>query len=447
MKFRSAIHFSALAIGLAAASQGFASPKQHASQVVHKKAAQTQVVTQDAVTANDIVLSDNESNMPSMLPEQEKNVHAIISENKEKGVLIKDQPWYSHIYLSGLVNVDASHWSKPNFGLGNGDTSASNYVSLSAANLNIDADINPWATAHVGLLYLNGSSPEIVNYRPDRPFNRRLNVEEAYATIADFSKMPFYLRAGQQYVPFGKYERYPITKSLTQILSQTNLPSMEVGFVTHTGFYGTLTVMSGENKIDNGNKTTANDAVASVGYQNFNHPVGYDAGVAYINNMADVDAIRSVVKQNNGYTQRVAGMSAYGDVYAGPFGLSARYVSALGAFSKTDFQYTEEDGNRLKKARPSAADITAHYAFHWLKRNNQLEFGYQWSQQARNTATGISGTVTRLPKYRWAVGYGINLVPSVAMLFDYTQDHDYKVDNGGTGKTNNVYTLRFSYLF
>ena len=353
--------------------------------------------------------------------------------------------WYKYIRLSGLVNVDASHWSKPYFGQGTYDNSASSYITLSTANLNVDAAFGDWVSAHVGFLYMNGSSPSVVNFNSKQRYNRSVNVEDAYGTIANFSKTPFYFRAGQQYVPFGRYHIYPITQSLTQILSKTNAPALQAGFVTHTGFNGALFALSGESKAGS-NSTTINNYGLSLGYSNFNHAVGYDFGLSYLRNMADIVAMEKIMSDNNGYTRSVGGLGFYGDLYAGPFGFGLRYVMATRRFSPVDYQYT--DGSTLKGAKPSAGGVKADYNFKTFHHNSRVDIGYQWSSQAHNTATGVSpNSVTRLPKSRWLVGYGVNLVSHVALGLQYYQEQDYNKNHGGTNRKNNVVTARVSFMF
>ncbi|OGT30260.1 MAG: hypothetical protein A3E87_00800 [Gammaproteobacteria bacterium RIFCSPHIGHO2_12_FULL_35_23] len=368
---------------------------------------------------------------------------AEIDENN--GIPFGQWDWYKHIHLSGLVNVDASYWSKPYFGQGTQETTASSYLSLATANLNVDADFGDWVTAHMGFLYTNGSSPSVVNYSPSLRVNRRANMQEAYGTIANFNIAPFYVRAGQQFLPFSRYYLYPITQSFTQILSQTDLPAVTAGFISQSGVYATAYAANGI-KEANHSSSTINVYGAEMGYQNFNHSIGYDLGLGYLNNLADVDSIRDIANDNNGYTRSAGGLSAYGDLYAGPFGFGVRYVGALRRFSPVDYQFT--NGTVNKGAKPTAVGVNTDYNFKTWGHNSRIELGFQWTTQAHNTASGVSlNNVTRLPKTRWLVEYGFNLIRHVALGLQFYQDHDYSAKYGGTNKKDNVVTARISFLF
>jgi hypothetical protein len=385
-------------------------------------------------------------------PTEVKQEVVSLKEQMKENNNIADVPegrwnWYQHIRLSGLVNVDASYWSKPYFGAATRDKTSSSFLTLSQANLNIDGDFGQWITTHIGLLYSNGSSPSVIQFSPSNNVNRRLNVWDAYGTISDFDRTPFYFRAGLQFVPFGRYQMFPITQSFTQILEATDLPSIQAGFLSKRGFFGSIFVMSGERKSGESNSDQLNNYGASFGYQNYNHPVGYDFGVSFLSNMSNVDSIIPIAKKNNGYAKSVNAVSAFGDIFAGPFSLALRYVTALTRFGAADYQYTR-DFTIDSGAKPSAMGITAGYRFKSFRHNSQIDLGYQRTNKAHNTATIIKTTdVTIMPKTRWIVGYGVNLIKHLALELEFYQEHDYPKSNGGTNKKNNVVTARISFLF
>ena len=402
--------------------------------------------TMPATTAASLPLSPEGTNsVPAIETDETYLQQELATINNTPDLPFSSWDWYKHIHLSGLINMDASHWSKPYFGQGTKDTTASSYLSLATANLNVDANFGSWVTAHMGFLYTNGSSPSVVNYSPSLRVNRRANMQEAYGTIANFAVAPFYLRAGQEFLPFGRYYLYPITQSLSQILEQTDLPAVSAGFISQSGVYATAYGANGEKEQGHSNSTIGVFG-AELGYQNFKHPVGYDVGLGYLNNMNDVDSIRDIANDNGGYTRSVGAVSAAGDLYAGPFGFGVRYVTATRRFSPVDYQYTDHSVN--KGAKPAAAGLNADYNFKTWGHNSRIELGYQWTTQAHNTATNVSlNNVTRLPKTRWLVEYGFNLIRHVALGLQFYQDRDYDKNHGGTNRKDNVVTVRISFLF
>jgi hypothetical protein len=355
--------------------------------------------------------------------------------------------WYRHVRISGLINADASHWTRPNFGQGTHGRSTSNYIDLATANLAASAHFGHWVSGRLSVLYSNGNSPSVKHYNPVQSPNRSIKVDQAYITIANFDKTPYFIQAGQTYLPFGHYRRYPITQTLTQVLSQTNLPAIQLGFVTSNGFYGSFYGLSGETKLHHSNHTSINNGGFSLGYSNMTHPLGFDLGVAYLMNMSDVNSVRHVIKQNKGYTRAVGASSLYMDIYAGPFGFGGRYLMANRRFSVNDYAYNTNT-NTKKGARPYAAGLNADYNFKTLHHNSQLRLGYQWSSEAHNSATGVAlDDATRLPKKRFVVTYGVNLFKHLATVLQLYRDYDYGKSHGGTGKQDDVATLRLSLMF
>jgi hypothetical protein len=453
-----------------ASSASYAVAPSTTSTVTQNKPTATQVTTLTPPAKTKTVVASTTTNKPSATPKPKlaTNKTALIEQsandpNEIKAEIvaldeqiksinnIADVPegkwnWYQHIRLSGLVNVDASHWSKPYFGMGTRDTKSSSYLSLSEANLNVDADFGQWITAHIGFLYTNGSSPSVVNFSPSKLVNRRFNVWDAYGTIANFKKTPFYLRAGEQFVPFGRYKMFPITQSFAQILEETDLPSVQLGFLSKKGVYASIFVMSGERKKGHSNSNQLNNYGLALGYQNYRHAVGYNFGLSFLSNMANVDSIRDIVQDNKGYTRDVGGFSAFADAFLGPFNFGLRYVTALKRFSAVDYQYTHNATTR--GAKPNASDIFAGYSFKSFGHHSRIHLSYQWTNQAYNTATIVTpNNVTRLPKTRWLVEYGVNLIRQLALELQFYQDHDYPKSNGATNKENNVVTARLSFLF
>lgn len=351
-----------------------------------------------------------------------------------------------YLQLSGVLNGDASYWGKPYFGMGARDHNGTAYADLSTANLNLNGHFGNWVSAHVGGLYMNGHSPTVMNYRPIEPANHHVGLEDAYVNIANFNKTPFYLKVGQMFTPFGRYQRYPITQTLTQVLTQTDLPAAQVGYISSYGLYATVSALSGQNKINKSNSFSVNDYAANLGYQNFRHGTDYDFGVSFLNNMADVDAVRAIARDNGGYSKSVPAVNLYGDIYAGPFGFGARYVTAVKRFNAADYQYT--NGAKNEGAKPYAADFDASFKFNTRSHRSIIDVFYQLTGQAYNTSVNINSyNVTKLPHYRWGAQYGVNIIKDLAFYLQYYQDKNYQDKNGGNGKRDNVVTARLSFAF
>ena len=161
----------------------------------------------------------------------------------------------------------------------------------------------------------------------------------------------------------GHYDLYPITQSLTQVLSEMDEPAVEGGFVSQSGLSGAIYALTGSKEAaDHNNASNSiNNFGVHVGYQNFSHSVGYAAGIGLLHNMTDVDAIRQIVDNNHGYAISVPGVSANAGLYFGPFGLTGDYVTATRQFGVNDYAW--QSHQQTRGAKPSATGIDTSYKF------------------------------------------------------------------------------------
>lgn len=384
-------------------------------------------------------------------PAQIKEQIAILKDRLAKMDNNSGQPeshfdWQKYISVTGLVNMDASYFSKPYFGVGNRETKGSSFLDLGTANLAADVHATNWLSGRISVLAQDGQSPAVRNADPYIDANHHVKVDQAFMTIANFAKSPYFLRVGQQYAPFGRYQRYPMVNTLTQTLSQTDAPVAQLGFVTDVGFYGSAYALSGEHKYGDHNTTTIGNGGFNIGVERLVKQMSFDIGMSYIANMNDVDSIRSLVDSRGGYRKRVPGVGAYLNVFSGPFGLGVQMISATKRFNVNDYAYTESAGN-LKGAKPLAGDLHADYSFLTMGHHSQAGISYQWSDEAHNDASGVALTdPTVLPRKRISVNYGVNLMKHLAAGIQLYRDYDYKHQHGGTNQQDNVAMLRLSLM-
>lgn len=350
--------------------------------------------------------------------------------------------WMKFLRFGGLLNVEAYDYTDPSFqvlGL-----SHSSQLSLATALLNIDALVNDWVKGHMGLFY--SSTMSRYYFTNGAQNNSRTNgviLDEGYVTIANFASSPFFLRTGQMYLPFGTYHRYPISESLTQQLSETRSVAAEVGFNDKSGLTGSVTALDGLAKTGNARQMDLDNYVVALSYENRNHPLGFNIGGSYINNMIDVGSI-SYNLPGATYTRRVAGVGAHLDLFTGPFDFQSEYISATREFSSTDFMYQVRPG-RTRGAKPRAVTFKAGYAFKTKGHDSRIALSYQMSSEARNI-NGSSTRVLTLPRNRMSVGYGIEVLKNTIVAAEFRRDHDYSKKNGASNRYDNAVTLRLTVL-
>jgi hypothetical protein len=378
--------------------------------------------------------------------------------------------WYDRIRVSGGVNVDVGKW-----GARNANYMGENYqrVSLNDAYLNVAADASDWAHVFASLSYDTATintNPGAFNNKGQSEYSaaysnningnsgQSVSLEQGYATIGNFDVSPMFLQVGKQFQDFSRYEIHPITRTLNQVLSETLATSIKLGFISD-GFHGSVYAFDDPLTKSAGGSNTTTNYGATVGYDQPGDQFGWDLGVGYLYNMIGVNDVAYMVNNyrssTNDYTRRVGAWNIYGDINSGPFTLGARYTAALDNFNPNDMP---KNGNAdltagsavigsgtnvtvattAQGAKPWAFDIKAGYGFEGMGKNQNVYLGYQ----ASNEAGGLN-----IPKYRWMVGYGIDMWKNVNLGGEWDYDSAYSVAKGGTNNNTNLVSLRAAVKF
>jgi hypothetical protein len=422
-------------------------------------------------------------------------LNATLDQN-QGGVVegIRNRPdWADRINVSGLINVDTT-WQNRTPVVTNvsnapsgfesfyktprldyfGEGEEANDIALADANVFVDARVNDWVNAHVALQFRQDNGlPALRRFFKDSHFDPkdlkqldsdseegnaddlfdelrhdRLRVDEAYFTIGDLERNPIYLRAGHFYVPFGDYQRYPMTDSLPKLLSMTSQTALQLGFVSDAGVSGAVYVFRGLPTDDtthsySDGRVRVRNWGAQVAYATDMGDQSYKVGFGYLHNMADVDYISAgLFSAGFGlyagkYHKDVGAISLYGDGRWGAFDAGVRYVGALEEFSLYDMPF-KDDG-----ASPWAFSIDGGYTFALDNYHTRLGVTYQKSGDAKNLGPLWQG----LPKQRYGLDYQINLLSHTDLAFELIRDRDYAVANGGTGRKVTIGTVRLSVAF
>lgn len=335
--------------------------------------------------------------------------------------------WFNRIQLSGGLNIDLGKW---------GNRSASfmgeNYqrLSINDGYLNMAANVNDWVSAFVGLSYSNpttvadnstygGEYSAAYSNNIQGTGNNVIQLEQAYATIANFEMSPVFLQIGKQYQDFSRYQIHPIERSMTQVMSETLATSAKLGFILPVGFHGSIYVFDDPvAKINKTAKTT--NYGAALGFDHPSDVFGFDLGAAYLYNMIGVNDTAYSVQNftgNDGYHNRVGGVAVYADANSGPFIFGVRYTTVVDRFSPLDlprYGVANVVGTGVighpgasaavspdaSGAKPWSVGAQAGYGFEGWNKNQNVYLGYQASREA----AGLN-----LPKSRWLAGYGIDM--------------------------------------
>lgn len=387
--------------------------------------------------------------------------------------------WFNRIQISGGLNVDLGKMGNRNM-----EYMGENYQRVSAndAYLNIKANVNDWTNVfmsisyhdattndsneavlfsgeeeegHLATEYSSAYSNNVAKFGDDFPYARNpLQMEQGFVTFANFNESPIFIQLGKQFVNFGRYELHPITRSLTQVMSETLATAAEIGFISD-GFNGSLSVFDdpiyktgNSSSSPHNHKSTTTNYALSIGYDHPNNCFGWDVGVGYLYNLIGVNDVAYIVEQINRfntsdsagvYNSRVGAASLYADLNSGPFTLSARYVAALQRFNIDDLPKDSiSDDSSTSGGKPWAAVIQGGYSFEAWCHNQNLYLGYQVSREA---------ATLQIPKSRALIGWNVDVIKNTNFGVEWDHDHGYSQSSGGSGNNGNLVTARATVVF
>ena len=383
--------------------------------------------------------------------------------------------WYNRISLDGGINFD-SVWGNRKMGY-----MGENYTRLSVNNafINLNANINDWAKAFVALSFDNTSGlltganttatgnplSNIQRPKPGHYENIKdsagVNIEQAFITLANFTDMPLYLKLGNEFVDFGKYDPHAITQTFAQTMTETLRTAATLGFSTQMGLRGSVYTFN--NPMQKPAHSKPNYG-AMLEYGMPSDQLGYDIGLGYLYDFTGVNDVAYGVSAYNGtnvtggvdggpavaqvnvtgpggagtYSSVVSAGTIYGDLNTGPFDFNLRFVSAFKHFASTDLATSNVATTSATGAKPWALDLMAGYKFvAWTKTSN-VYLGFQDSSQALNLY---------LPKNRWLLGVGTEMWKNTNVALQWNYDTDYGIGVGGTGKKSSLIDLRVGVKF
>ena len=316
-----------------------------------------------------------------------------------------------HVALSGRVEVEATS-SKDFDGIENSD------VTLATVEIGLQTALSDWSSARLLLLYEEGEE------------DNHLIVDEGVITLGNMEKFPFYLVAGKMYLPFGFYESSMISDPLTLELGETNDSAAQVAF-NAAGFYGSVYGFNGDI-----NETGEDDKIdswgADIGYGYEAEGFCLEAGIDWINNIGDTDAVGDYLLDDvsiDAIDDYVDGLAVHAAFSLGPFRLIGEYVTALDEFDVAEIDF---DG---QGAEPEAMIFEVNYTTQLFSRETVFALGYQTTDEA--LALG-------LPEKRYLGAVNICLFDHTLLAFEYLHDEDYDENKGGTGKDGHAATVQLA---
>lgn len=412
-----------------------------------------------------------------------------------------DQPcgWKCRINVSGWINSDAYITNTPPVFLtvapftnilslrGTPFILTSNRASdliLNNANLFVDTRVNNWMKANMSLVYTSLTGVpgaqgvyEIPNsfliYHPVS----KTKLDTAYATLQHFNVSPVYLRVGKEYVPFGNYNPYSFVSSEnpTQLLSEINATTIQLGFTMPSGLYGSIYTFPGQPRLSDGGSTRRiQNGGVNLGYtysdciSSFNFDAGYVASITdtnflssyYTNRNIEVTGVFSGLPNPNQTNisglpnQKAPAYNLSAEFQWGPLDINAHYIATTRNFTKPFFlAYPIPVTSGVLPAffnKPKLWGFELGLTFPAIAKQTRLAVGYQ----ATKHLAGI------LPNRRIYVDYLMNVSQWFDVGVAIFQNKDYSLaedqligDNGveifpgGSGNKSTVGQIRASIKF
>jgi hypothetical protein len=431
-----------------------------------------------AATNSNVDVQNQLSGMQSQINQMEQTINQNNGGTQSGGgtalqrKLASCPNWYDSISVSGLINVDGILSSRrAEFIQGNeggpnhffGDRSGSD-LALDNADLFVDAQVNSWTKAHIGLNYQNNNNNNFLDntksfFDDDRVIDNDQGtnnsliikpwmgslIDEAYVTFGDFCRSPFYFRVGKQYVNFGNYDRFATVPTFTQLLSQTNETAATLGFRG-------LPSRTDNSTSAYGKTVNVNNWGANFGWSMQNQDSSLNLQAGYLNNMADVDYVSASTDfwngggllSSTGYVTPVGAVSLDATGSLGMFDADVHYVTATDRFDRTEINiYGGPFGtpSTTRGAEPSA--LVVGVGATTMISNHKSRFGldYQYSWEALDV--GMYG----IPQARLEGTFDVNVSKNVNVGLYVYHDQDYSTGKGGTGRGATTGVLHLGVMF
>ena len=320
------------------------------------------------------------------------------------------------IQLSGKIEAQAI---TNNVGIGGTTTST---FELSAATLELFAEINPCVAGFIALHYDNSATPPSTL----RVTNSNVYLDQAFITIGNLNVSPFYTSFGQLYFPFGQYSSYFLTTPLTDFLGRIQQRGIVIGARPDSGFYGSGYLFQ--------NAANINGRVGGGGN------LGYRAGHGPVKLRAEVGVVSSLAESNilqgnhgpesipfSGFSfnddteqlhKAVPGLDLNAELDVGAFSLISEYVAATTSFERRDLSFN------CRGAKPSAFHVEGVYTFDIHGRPSTFALGYDYSSQA---------LALLIPRYTYEAVFNVSIWRDTIASLEFQHARNYGVNDFARG--------------
>lgn len=358
-------------------------------------------------------ITDMEKNAQAVPPAKaaiEEEVTRQLGE-KKPGPQIND-----FVSLSGSIEGDYK------LGKDKVGDSSSEFV-LDTVELIMDIKVVDWATGKI-----------VIDYDGD---DEDFYLDEANITLGKTEEYPFFLTAGKVYVPFGDFSTNMIQDPLTQTLGEINPKGVIVGYEGN-GITATVFSYNGMNENEDtadSDNDTINGFGASLAYSHEEEDKGFNAGIAWVNNIADSSTITDYIEETAGLgsiSDQIGGLNLnIGGKYQA-FSAIAEYTAALDSFAAAELVFNG------RGAEPKALNTELAYTTSIANKETVFAIGYQKSWEAY---------ALDLPEQRYITTAAMKVFEGTTVMLEYYIDEFYDEDPDTTKDSGYGFTTRLKYEF
>lgn len=325
-----------------------------------------------------------------------------------------DQMGYEHpdlpvLAISGKVEPIATV-GHPYIGGTTGD------LSLGSNELDIAAAVHEAAEAYIAISYT--SLP--ANYVVQRVNNAILNLNMGFVNIGDLDETPYYLTAGQLFIPFGRYSSSMISPPLTMIMSRIKSRPVIVGYRSQeqTGPYAALYGYRADT-------TLGTSAVGGInaGFIYDSGVINGELGASFVSSMNDAGGMQitgsppnstfggfASVTNGNEDVKKIPSFDVHWILAFDRYSLTAEWVTSVGRFRPQDLSFNGVG------AQPQAAQLELGATFMTLNKPSSLSASAQWSRDS---------LALNMPNYRYNLVYNISIWKDTVESIEYRHDVDF----------------------
>ena len=252
-----------------------------------------------------------------------------------------------------------------------------------------------------------------------------------FINIGDLDETPFYMTAGQLFVPFGRYSTSMVSAPLSMILTRTKARPVILGYKSQHDS-GPFAAVYGF-KSDTTLNSTAVGGV-NLGYVFDNGYTSGEIGASYISSMNNSGGMQftgsppavntgtfggfSSFTNGNEAVKMIPAFGVHGYLSVDRYNFTAEWVGATGQFRPEDLSFNG------KGARPQAGQLEASVTFKAFEKPASVGIGYQWTKQT---------LALNLPPQRVSGVFNISIWKDTVESLEYRHDFNYATTQFANG--------------